>query len=36
MGISKIQKRNGEIVDYNLSKIKSAILVKGKSRWRSG
>ena len=31
MGISKIQKRNGEIVDYNLSKIKSAILAAAKA-----
>jgi len=31
MGISKIQKRNGEIVDYNLSKIKSAIFAAAKA-----
>lgn len=31
MGISKIQKRNGEIVDYSLSKIKSAIFAAAKA-----
>ena len=31
MGISKIQKRNGEIVDYSLTKIKSAIFAAAKA-----
>ncbi|MGI6733715.1 MAG: ribonucleoside triphosphate reductase [Anaerovoracaceae bacterium] len=31
MGISKIQKRNGEIVDYNLAKIKNAIFAAARA-----
>ncbi|MDI9494357.1 MAG: ribonucleoside triphosphate reductase [Bacillota bacterium] len=31
MGISKIQKRNGEIVDYNITKIKNAIFAAARA-----
>ncbi|HZK01833.1 MAG TPA: ATP cone domain-containing protein, partial [Anaerovoracaceae bacterium] len=31
MGISKIQKRSGEIVDYNVSKIRNAIFAAAKA-----
>jgi len=31
MGISKIQKRNGEIVDYNIAKIKNAIFAAARA-----
>jgi ribonucleoside-triphosphate reductase len=31
MGINKIQKRSGEIVDYNVSKIKNAIFAAAKA-----